>query len=108
MPLNHLVEPVVSEFPYHVDIIKEKLSRTLPAILPDVIEELKVAVPEHIPTKDDGERHFTLMKFYVRLTSRRLDFCKCHVHDAESRSPCQQPRFRRSPTLCVLTFNFKS
>ncbi len=56
MPLKYLVEPELAEFPYHIDIIKEKLSRTLPTILPDVIEELKVAVPEHIPIKDDGER----------------------------------------------------
>ena len=41
--------------PYHIDIIKEKLTRTLPAILPDVIDELKLAVPAYIPTKDDGE-----------------------------------------------------
>ena len=56
MPLKYLVEPEVSEYPYHIDIIREKLSRTLPAILPDVVEELKAAVPDHIPTKDDGER----------------------------------------------------
>ena len=41
--------------PYHIDIIKEKLTRTLPAILPDVIDELKLAVPAYIPTKDDGK-----------------------------------------------------
>lgn len=61
MPLKYLVEPEVSEFPYHIDVIREKLSRTLPAILPDVVEELKVAVPEHIPTKDDGGRLLRLI-----------------------------------------------
>lgn len=106
MPLRYLVEPAVSDFPYHIDIIKEKLSRTLPAILPDVIEELKVAVPEHIPTKGDGERNLRRCVF-VSLTSRRLDFGECHVDAAEGSSPCQQPCFCWSPTLCVLTPNFK-
>ena len=40
--------------PYHVDIIREKLMRSLTAVLPDVIDELSVAVPEYIPAKGDG------------------------------------------------------
>ncbi|KAI0354621.1 cytochrome P450 [Trametes cingulata] len=42
----------VHDDPYHVDIIREKLTRTLPAILPDVIDELTIAIPDHIPAKD--------------------------------------------------------
>ncbi|RPD64678.1 cytochrome P450 [Lentinus tigrinus ALCF2SS1-7] len=41
--------------PYHVDIIKEKLTRTLPAVLPEVVDELRLAVQEYIPAKDEGE-----------------------------------------------------
>lgn len=40
--------------PYHVDIIKEKLMRSLVAVLPDVIDELALAVPDHIPTQGVG------------------------------------------------------
>lgn len=40
--------------PYHVDIIREKLMRTLPVVLPDVIDELTVAVPDYIPTHGAG------------------------------------------------------
>lgn len=40
--------------PYHVDIVKDKLMRSLTAVLPDVIDELCVAVPDHIPAKGDG------------------------------------------------------
>ena len=40
--------------PYHVDIIKEKLMRTLVAVLPDVIDELRSAVPDYIPTQGEG------------------------------------------------------
>ena len=41
--------------PYHIGIIKDKLMRSLAVVLPDVIDELSVAVPEYIcPPKDDG------------------------------------------------------
>ena len=40
--------------PYPVDIIREKLMRTLPVVLPDVLDELTLAVPDHIPTVADG------------------------------------------------------
>ena len=40
--------------PYHVDIIREKLMRTLPVVLPDVIDELAVAVSDYIPTNGNG------------------------------------------------------
>ncbi|KAM5535892.1 hypothetical protein V8D89_010510 [Ganoderma adspersum] len=70
MPLRYLVEPAVTEFPYHIDIIKEKLSRTLPAILPDVIEELKVAIPEHIPTKDNDWSSVNVMSMLQKVVAR--------------------------------------
>ena len=38
-----------------VDIIKEKLMRTLVAVLPDVIDELSSAVPDYIPTRGEGQ-----------------------------------------------------
>ena len=41
--------------PYHVDIIRERLMRTLPVVLPDVLDELTLAVPDHIPVNGDGE-----------------------------------------------------
>ena len=40
--------------PYHVDIIREKLTRTLPAVLPEVVDELGLAVQEYIGARDDG------------------------------------------------------
>lgn len=40
--------------PFHADIIRDKLARGLPAVLPDVIDELTVATREHIPTEGDG------------------------------------------------------
>ncbi|KAI1793056.1 cytochrome P450 [Ganoderma leucocontextum] len=70
MPLKYLVEPEVSESPYHLDVIKEKLSRALPAILPDVIEELKLAVPEHIPTKDAEWTTVNVMTSMQKIVAR--------------------------------------
>ena len=44
-----------SENPYQIDIIREKLTRTLPLVLLEVIDELKVATLEHIPAIGDGQ-----------------------------------------------------
>ncbi len=42
--------------PYHVDVIRDKLTRMIPAVLPDVVEELSMMLPEHIPTgSTDGQ-----------------------------------------------------
>ncbi|KAI0640042.1 cytochrome P450 [Trametes polyzona] len=35
--------------PYHIDIVKEKFPRNVPAILREVIDELHAAVPQYIP-----------------------------------------------------------
>ncbi|KAI0654307.1 cytochrome P450 [Cubamyces menziesii] len=39
--------------PYHIDIVREKLTRNLPAVLPEIMDELTVAMHEYIPAKDD-------------------------------------------------------
>nr|VWO97080.1 Uncharacterized protein [Ganoderma boninense] len=36
--------------PYHVDIVRDKLTRQIPAVLPDVVDELSMVLPEYIPT----------------------------------------------------------
>ena len=42
---------------YHVRVVKEKMSgRTLQAMLPDVIEEVSIAVKDHIATQGSGMR----------------------------------------------------
>ena len=53
--MRFTVGPIVIEDPYHVDIIKEKLTRTLPVIMPDVVNELELAVPHYLDAKDDGK-----------------------------------------------------
>ncbi|RDX42959.1 cytochrome P450 [Lentinus brumalis] len=53
--LKYTIGPEALTDGYHIDIIKEKLTRTLPAVLPNVIDELRLAVQEYIPAKDDGK-----------------------------------------------------
>ena len=45
-------EPV--DDPFHVEIIRDKLMRSLVAVLPDVIDELQGAVPDYIHAEGDG------------------------------------------------------
>ncbi len=41
--------------PYETEIIKEKLTRALPVLFPGVVEEMKLAVSDYVPTNGDGE-----------------------------------------------------
>lgn len=57
--MRYTVGSELIEDPYHVDIIKEKLTRTLPLIMPDVVDELEHAVPHYIKAEGEGERAAT-------------------------------------------------
>ncbi|KAM5543009.1 hypothetical protein V8D89_003393 [Ganoderma adspersum] len=60
--------------PYHIELIRDKLTRTLPAILPDVVDEIRSAVPEYIPTHEDEWTSVdvikTMQKIVARLSNR--------------------------------------
>ncbi|KAH9914911.1 cytochrome P450 [Epithele typhae] len=56
--------------PYHVDIIREKLTRTLPAVLPAIVDELMLAVPEHIPAASDEWVPVHTFKAMQKIVSR--------------------------------------
>lgn len=53
--IKHIVDPHTTENLYHIDMITEKLTRALPAVLPQVIDELRLAVPKHIPAVSEGK-----------------------------------------------------
>ncbi|KAI0778803.1 cytochrome P450 [Trametes elegans] len=55
---------------YHTGIIKDKLTRSLPAILPDVIDELNLAVPQHIPAKEDEWLAVPIMEAMRQIIAR--------------------------------------
>lgn len=59
MHFKHTTGRGATDDPYHIEIIREKLMRTLPAVLPDVLDELTLAVPAFIPTRGNGERKST-------------------------------------------------
>ena len=70
--MRYTVGPELIEDSYHVDIIKGKLTRTLPVIMPDVVDELEHAVSHYIEAGEEGERHcYALVRLLVssRLTS---------------------------------------
>ena len=45
-----------SEDPYHIEVIRERLTRNLGALLPDVMDEIQHAFDETIIARGDGTR----------------------------------------------------
>ncbi|KAI0640041.1 cytochrome P450 [Trametes polyzona] len=70
MQIRYTLGPDTEDDPYHVDIIKEKLTRSVPAILPDVIDELNAAVPQHIPANTDEWLEVPVMKATQQIIAR--------------------------------------
>ena len=62
-----MCEPVVVSDDYHVDVVREKLTRMLPSILLDVIDEVAVAVEDNITSSENGRPMRCLL---VRVVSR--------------------------------------
>ncbi len=50
MQLAHIISRDAAENRYHVDVIRERVTRALPVISPHVVDELRLALPEYIPT----------------------------------------------------------
>ncbi|CDO73436.1 hypothetical protein BN946_scf185013.g71 [Trametes cinnabarina] len=50
IPVQYMVGEETVKDLYHVDIIREKLTRSISSILPDVVDELQLATEEYIPT----------------------------------------------------------
>ena len=53
---RYIFDAAVLADEYHVEVVKEKLTRKLPDLLPYVIDEVRVATKDHIVTKEDGRR----------------------------------------------------
>ncbi|KAI0368877.1 cytochrome P450 [Pilatotrama ljubarskyi] len=67
---KYTLGPEPEQDPYHVDIIREKLTRSLPLLLPEVVDELKLAVPEHIPVTEKEWVSVDVMKTTQRIIAR--------------------------------------
>ncbi|KAI0778804.1 cytochrome P450 [Trametes elegans] len=55
---------------YHNGIVTDKLTRSLPAILPDVVDELHLAVPQHIPATEDDWIEVPIMGAMRQIIAR--------------------------------------
>lgn len=89
---------------YHIDIIREKLTRSIPTILSDVIDELALAVGEHIPTRDDSTYPYPSVVACVLMYGRtiRLDSCQYPAKSSGHHRTCQQSGVCRPSCVCVL------
>ncbi|OBZ79756.1 Ent-kaurene oxidase [Grifola frondosa] len=56
--------------PYHVTVIRDKLTRNLAPLLPDVIDEIDVAFNELIPAKEDEWLPIYAMPVMIQLVAR--------------------------------------
>ncbi|KAI0714847.1 cytochrome P450 [Earliella scabrosa] len=52
--ISHSVGKDIHQDQYHVEVVRDKLTRSIPVIFQDIVEELSMAVHEHIPTTDDS------------------------------------------------------
>ena len=51
---KYTIEHLVFEDPYHVGVLKGKLTRMLPAVLPDIVDEAAVSVEDNIIADKNG------------------------------------------------------
>nr|BED42929.1 cytochrome P450 monooxygenase [Trametes versicolor] len=70
MQLMHIIDRNAIENPYHVAMIRDKLTRALPAVLPDVVDELRLAVPEHIPAVSGEWTEVNVLGAFQQIIAR--------------------------------------
>ncbi|KAH9895701.1 cytochrome P450 [Cubamyces lactineus] len=56
--------------PYHVNVVREKLTRNLSAILPEIMDELTAAVHENIPAEEDEWLGVDVMGAALQIVAR--------------------------------------
>ena len=101
--MKHTVGHEALNDQYHVGIIKEKLTRNLPNVLPDLIDELTHAVPDYILANETGrhitDKHRRIQLIVNRSPYPRVDICHCDADDPERGSTNEQSGFCRSASL---------
>ena len=53
LQLRHTLGPGVDD-QFHVAVVRDKLTRNLAALFPDVLDEVQAAFAEYVPAKEDG------------------------------------------------------
>ncbi|KAI9060477.1 cytochrome P450 [Trametes sanguinea] len=51
---KHYIHPNIIKDPFHVDSVRDKLTRQLALMLPNILDEVIETCEEHIPVKEDG------------------------------------------------------
>ena len=80
---------------YHIDVIRERLMRGITAVLPDMVDELLLAIPTYIDPPNDSEDALAIVieEFSLHNVSR-LERAQCISRYGEDHRPRQQPCFR--------------
>ena len=55
-PGSHVLGDETLRDPWSVDLVRTRLTRSIGLLLPDVMDEIKVVVQDHIPVSGEGER----------------------------------------------------
>ena len=67
LQLRHTLGPGVDD-QFHVAVVRDKLTRNLAALFPDVLDEVQAAFAEYVPAKEDGTSfHFVFPELCVLL-----------------------------------------
>ena len=92
MQSQYSFEAPVLEDQYHIQILKEKLTRTLPELLPHVVDEVAVAVKEHFVLTENGRSaHLNItQKVDDDLVYHRVDHHASGASAAEDRGSSNQ------------------
>ncbi|EMD40104.1 hypothetical protein CERSUDRAFT_45258, partial [Gelatoporia subvermispora B] len=59
-----------TEDPYHIEVIKEKLTRNLATVLPQVMDEIQHAFDDQIPTKGDEWTEIHALPVMTKIVAR--------------------------------------
>ncbi len=52
--ISYNMHPETIENQYHMDLVRSTLTRNIPALLPDLIDEIQHAFPQVFPLQDQG------------------------------------------------------
>ena len=106
MQSQYTLERAVLLDEYHVEVIRKRFTGRLPVILPSVIDEVVVAVKEHIVAGENGAYYLGRCALVVLEKTDAITklICRLVQHrdlsgTAESRCACQQPSVRWPPLM---------
>ncbi|KAH9923124.1 cytochrome P450 [Epithele typhae] len=70
LSLKHTVGRGAAENPYHLNFVREKLSRAIPALIPDFVTEFACAFADYVPTKGSEWTTVAAFPFMQKAVAR--------------------------------------